>query len=455
MNNRLKKIAYFSLPVCANNLINILGTIIGVIFVAHLGVTEIAAMSMASSLYIALLTIATTTSYATSIMVGHANSKLDEGQGNSDVARIFKSANIAVMMLSLPVSMVLWHGDTLLSWAGQPESLTKLTQSYFHFAALSLFPTNLSMVNGQLCIGLGKPNISFVFSIIRLVLTCIVSYGLILGKLSMPKLGITGVTATVFFVQIFVCLLTYAFFKVSPSFKKLNLFNRKNFFHLKSIGEFYRLGLPIGVQFGGELAAIFVNTMMLGHLGVNALAASQVASQYGLLLIMIVLGVSQTLSVFTSINHASNNQVQIKQDTVLGIQLLTMVFVGLGVIFFVSYKPLISVYFDINAVKNHELFHLTLVLLILRWFTLYVDGLRNLLSGVLRGMKQSHYPMQIGLYCLWLISIPCAYLGGFVLHAGVVGLAIGFMSGFVVATIVLWLRLARNEAQQPSRLVLE
>ena len=58
------------------------------------------------------------------------------------------------------------------------------------------------MINGQLLIGLGMPNISFIFSIIRLFLNVAVSYCLILGKFSLPKLGIAGITASAFFVQI-------------------------------------------------------------------------------------------------------------------------------------------------------------------------------------------------------------------------------------------------------------
>ncbi len=75
---------------------------------------------------------------------------------------------------------------------------------------------------------------------------------------------------------------------------------------------------------------------------------------------------------------------------------------------------------------------------------LFIDGVRNILSGALRGLHDSNSPMKIGVSCLWLISLPVCYLVGFVLHGGPVGLRIGFGSGFIVACILLYLRLRKK-----------
>ncbi len=61
--------------------------------------------------------------------------------------------------------------------------------------------------------------------------------------------------------------------------------------------KIFLLGYPIGMQFGGELAAMTVATYFMGYFGVTALAASQIVSQYALLIIMITLGLSQALSI--------------------------------------------------------------------------------------------------------------------------------------------------------------
>lgn len=440
MTQRFKKIALFSLPVSANSLINILGNIIGVIFIANLGIREIAAVNISASLYIALLTLTSTSTYATSILTGRELAKEAKGQPYSH-ARVFQSASIAVLLFTLPIACIMWFGSNLLELAGQSTSLTQLSKPYFHYAALTMFPLNLTMVNTQFCIGMKRPNVGFYFSLIKLALIVILSYGLIMGKLGLPGLGIAGITAAGFYGQSITCLLMYCYFVLDPDFKRLNLFKKMNLVNVNSLIQYYKLGIPIGLQFSGELVALFVYTMMIGLFGSGALAASQVANQYGLLLVMIFLGLSQTLSVFASINQEENHITDIKTDCLAAIALYTMFFTGLVLLFLMAYKPMISLYFNINLVENYGLLHLTLMLLAIRGFTVYVDGLRSLFSGVLRGLGNSGYPMKIGLYCLWFISIPCAYLTGFVFKGGIIGLCMGFSSGLVVATLLIWNRL--------------
>ena len=76
---------------------------------------------------------------------------------------------------------------------------------------------------------------------------------------------------------------------------------------------------------------------------------------------------------------------------------------------------------------------------------LFVDGIRHLLSGALRGMHDSRAPMRIGIMAMWLVSVPLSYLIGVICHGGPVGLRLGFFSGFIFATLLLFLRIDKNQ----------
>lgn len=75
---------------------------------------------------------------------------------------------------------------------------------------------------------------------------------------------------------------------------------------------------------------------------------------------------------------------------------------------------------------------------------LFVDGIRNLISGALRGLHDSSSPMKIGIICLWLIALPMCCCVGFVFHGGPVGLRIGFSSGFLIAAVLLFRRIHKK-----------
>ena len=88
-----------------------------------------------------------------------------------------------------------------------------------------------------------------------------------------------------------------------------------------------------------------------------------------------------------------------------------------------------------------QLIYLSSIFFRINTFILFIDGFRHLFSGALRGLRDSQAPMRIGVMSLWGISLPLSYIAAFTLHGGPIGLRIGFASGFIVATVMLWKRL--------------
>jgi Na+-driven multidrug efflux pump len=105
---------------------------------------------------------------------------------------------------------------------------------------------------------------------------------------------------------------------------------------------------------------------------------------------------------------------------------------------------LINLYVDVDNPLNQNMVHLAIYFFAIAAIALSLDGLRNMLAGALRGVHDSKAPMQIGIICLWFISLPVCYLVAFTFKGGPVGLQIGFASGFIVASILLWRRMQKK-----------
>jgi MATE family multidrug resistance protein len=101
-------------------------------------------------------------------------------------------------------------------------------------------------------------------------------------------------------------------------------------------------------------------------------------------------------------------------------------------------------YLDTHLPSNHRITQLTTYFFEVACVFLLFDGIRHMLAGALRGLHDSTTPMQIGIVCLWFISLPVSYAVGFHFHEGPIGLRLSFISGFVVASLLLFKRLQKQ-----------
>lgn len=444
---RVKTLSTFALPISITGLVNILTNFIAMMFIAGLGIEQIAAATLATSTYITIFVTATSMLYSISILISYsfADKKKDAAL---EIGQLFRSSIWVSFLLAIPASVLLWFGDKLLLFFGQKESLVKLTPLYFHFASLSVLPSLIAMSIAQFYIGIGKPRFGLISSLLRLPFAVFFSSAFILGHFGFPKLDIGGMTCANLVVQLLYCFSVLAFMRFSQPLQPYRLFRRGLKFHPESVKNILFIGLPIGVQFGGELLVMTIMTYLMGYFGTVPLAASQVVSQFGLVSIMMILGVTQAGAVLVSGAHRQNDTGLIRQYSQATQLVILFFFLFVAVLIYYFHDLFLSLFFDISLPENQMFRHYTLIFFVIMLLTMYFDAIRNAFSAVLRGMHDSKTPMRIGLFCLWFVSLPCAYFVAFVLRLGAIGLQAGFISGFLLANFLLLYRVKRKIPQK-------
>ncbi len=436
------KLTAFALPISASSVIMMLTSFVSMMIVALLGKDELAAGALATSTVMTILTVTTTILYAVGILISH---RRGQEKNQAEIGLIIKNGFWLALLLAFPAAAALWHVDKLLLLFGQSPHLVAITRDYFHFAALSTFPSLVNAVIAQFYAGIGKPRYTLWLAIISLPLTIILSFGLILGRFGFPMLGLSGITCATLIVQTVLLLgvvsLLYWQEKINNS--PYQLFKKLHHLDWSICKSIFTLGLPIGMQFGGELAAMTGATYLMGHFGATALAASQIVSQYTMIAIVLLMGITQALSLLTSEAYGRKDISLVKEYIQASIVLLVFVGVFVSVIYLSFPKTLIEFYMSSKTVDAH-LVYLTTVFFAINSCLIFVDGIRHLLSGTLRGLHDSRGPMRIGIIAMWFVSLPASYLVGTVLHGGPIGLRLGFFSGFVFATTLLILRVRQK-----------
>ncbi len=216
-----------------------------------------------------------------------------------------------------------------------------------------------------------------------------------------------------------------------------NLFSFKSRPEFSLLKKLYKLGWPIALQFGGEFLAYTMITIMMGWVSVIALAAQQVLLQFTSVVVMIPTSVSQATAVLVGQAKGRQDTTQIKYQVNVSIIVVTILMVLIGLVYITIPKTLATIYLHVDNSTNESIFALTKAFFLISAVSQCFDGVRNVLAGAYRGLQETKIPMRIGIIALWVVSIPLAYIFGFVLHGGAVGLRWGFAIGVILATCCL------------------
>ena len=157
-----------------------------------------------------------------------------------------------------------------------------------------------------------------------------------------------------------------------------------------------------------EVTGFSFGSLMMGWLGVNALAAHQIATTCAATTFMVPFGIGQAVSVRVGQARGAGRHDQIRAIVhgTLGMAL------GVGVLFAIVYLnlgPWIAGWFtDDPAVRI-----LTAQLLVLAGVYQIFDGIQIASSGALRGFGDTKVPFLFGILSYWVVALPVSYLAAF------------------------------------------
>ena len=430
----IKKVLVFSSPIIMNSLLGILPSFISIWFLSQLGQDHMAAAGIAMPTFYTILTFFIVGFTAVGIKVGHSFGK---GNENNEIGLWVRNGLFLAIIMGIPASIVLLNADTILLWFGQKPHLVELTRSFFSYGALVIFVILINTVFNQYISAIGHPKIALILSVITLPLIVALSYVLVLGKYGFPSLGLGGINAAAFVIDS-ICAVCAACIIVGVKWSKpYSVFSRPSGISAQYCKALVKLGWPISIQVSGELSAMTVSTYFIGWFGASALAAAQITFQFVMIVIMIILGLSQGVSILVSHAYGKANIAEIKKIALSGVILSGVVTCVLAIGFIIFPQTLIDFYLRVDHPIHNQLVHIATYFMMIGVVGMAFDGVRNVLTSTLRAMHDPKVPMQIGVFCLWLIGLPCAYIVGVLLHGGAIGVRLGWVVGIIVASI--WL----------------
>lgn len=237
------------------------------------------------------------------------------------------------------------------------------------------------------------------------------NYAFIFGKLGMPRMGIAGAALGTLIARVFEAgmICGYLFFKDKAIGFRIRHLGMKTG---DLIGEYVRISIPVLVSDG--ILAIGNNTvaMVVGHLGVNFVAANAITSVTQQMSNVLTQGVAQAGAIVTgqTLGEGDREKALGQGYAFMGLGLALGLFAAL-VITVIS-GPVIGAYNvseETAGVAGQLMEAIALIMI-------FQSTNSIMTKGVLRGGGDTKMLMLADNIFLWVLSIPLGLLAGFALH---------------------------------------
>lgn len=414
--NDFKILLVLALPLLFSGMVESSIGFISGIFLAKLSPLAFGAGSMSAWFFATLMVIiwGVLTSISTLVSRYHGANDIKA------VGNVLREAIWLCLILVIPTSLLIWNFGPLLYLFGQKPNIVAMTIPYMHALTWGLLPDFISLVLLQFIIGLGHTRTNLFFTLFWVPINIALNYIFIFGKLGLPAFGIAGLgwgtTCSYWLITLVLILFLIWRKNYHPYISEIFSLNKP-----KYLWELMTVGLPMGLMYFLEVGFFFTMALIMGHYGVDELAASQLTMQYVGLFVTLVFSTAQAVTV------RMGNQIGAKNLIAANSAVLAGLILSFSFIFFVAIIewlfPHWLIQLDFNPTRLHDpaMVQMTVSFLAIAAFFQLCESLRLTLFGALRALKDTHFTLFSSFIAFWGVAIPLGYLLANVFSMGAYG----------------------------------
>jgi len=424
-----------ALPLMIGQLSQMLLGVADTLMVGHLGVTDLAALAFANSLFYVPFVFGI--GLLSGISVFTSNSR---GANDAPGARgSCRHGLYVATALGLVLFAISWIISANLDLFGQPAAVALRTVGFFRIVMASIIPALASIALKNHADALNRPWPPFWIFLGGVALNVALNWVMIYGKFGCPALGFEGAAwATLISRTAILCVMFGWLIRA----RGLREWVPYRWFRAPDFADLRRLlsvGLPASIQMVCEVSAFSLAGLMMGSFGQVSMAAHQIAITLASAAFMMPLGLSMALTVRIGEAHGAGELQRLHPMVISGWFLAACYSLMAAVSFLIFGRFLASLF-----IKAPEVIALTSSLLVIVGVFQLVDSLQVASSAMLRGLRDARVPAVMGFVAYWLVGLPVSAGLAFGLHLGAIGIWWGLAAGLFIACITLGPRLWRS-----------
>jgi MATE family multidrug resistance protein len=330
--------------------------------------------------------------------------------------------------------------DAIFSFVGHDPLVQRNEVQYFQILCFGGFPFVASAALSGFFSGRGKPWAVMWVNTCATIVNLVLDYALIFGVWGFPELGIKGAAIATVLSGAF----SFGVYLVLISRKIYN----ERYHALKGWrpeGELFvrllRFGFPSGVQFFLEMVGFTVFILLIGRLGTNALASTNIAFNINTLAFMPMIGCGIAVSVLVGQYLGANKPALAQRSTYSGFHMTFLYMVTIAAAYVVVPNIFVAPFAaKANPEGMAEIYHLAVILL--RFVAVYsvFDTMNIIFASAIKGAGDTRFVMFMILIISALILVLPAYIAIVILDCGLT-IAWGIGASYVIVLgFVFYLR---------------
>jgi len=299
---------------------------------------------------------------------------------------------------------------------GHGPDVTELELTYFRIRILGFVLIASEVALASFFQAIGRPKLPMTSTIAANAVNIVFSYGLVLGELGMPKLGIAGAAVSTLIALVFQTALLMSFFlsaKVNAQYG-----SRRGWrFQAGKAGELFRIGWPAGLSSFMDVAAWGIFTsFIVGGFGAVQLAAHTGALNFMHLCFLPAMGLGMATTPIVGQWLGRGNYETARARAITAVKCAMVIMTTVGIVLAVFGEPLMHLFSEDPGVID-----LGRRLLILAAIFAGFDAITIVLMGALRGAGDTRWVMVALMIGAWLVNLPLALLFAHVMNLGALG----------------------------------
>ena len=431
-------------PVMLSQLGHVLVSVCDSVMVGQTGKLPLAAVGVGVSVITLLLMLGIGLSMGAVPLVAAADSRRDFpalGRLLAATVGLNTGAGLVLAGLSQLMPLVLPH-------LGQVPAVVLLAAPWVRVVGWSLLPLMVFQGFREFAEGLGLTRQAMFLSIGANLVNALLCYVLIFGHWGAPTLGLMGSAWATLAARILMALLMAAYVlraeRLRPYREAVRSWLRPD---PATLRQLLGLGLPIGVQMMLEMGAFSFSALMVGWLGVTALAAHQIAINVASVTYMAASGIAAAATIRVGRLRSLGELAEARQAGYAAYWLTfgLMSATALLMVLLRGRLPLLYLALD-NAPADPAVVAQAATLLLIAAAFQVSDGLQVVGLGALRGLEDVKVPSVVALLAYWALALPLGYGLGFGLKLGAPGVWLGLLAGLSAVAVVLLRRFRRQIA---------